>query len=936
MDYKDTLNLPQTKFAMKANLPENEPKKLVFWDENQIYEKLVKQNSGKNPFLFHDGPPYANGDIHYGHILNKVLKDIVLKYKNMSGNETKIIMGWDCHGLPIELQVDKKIGKAKRDMSKAEILKECRLYATEQISNQKEQFKRLGVFSNWDYRYHTMDFSYEAQIIREFGKIAEKKVLYKGKKPVHWCPSCVTALAEAEIEYDDHTSFSVYVTFKLNYSFPELDGRDVYIVIWTTTPWTLPANLGISLHPDYEYVVIESKGKLLVFAKDLLESVGKDIDLGDYKILHQFKGKELDRETCDHPFIDRKSLIMNGTHVTLEAGTGCVHTAPGHGMDDYIIGLQYGLDVFNPVDQYGKYTEDFPEMQGVSIKEANKLIEDKMAEMGVLLNEKGKRVKHSYPHCWRCSNPIIFRATEQWFIPMDSEFALREKALKEIKKVEWIPKWGEDRINGMIENRPDWCISRQRLWGIPIPVFYCQECGLEVVEPKFISKVADAFENEGIEAWHNHEASFFMEDGYKCSKCGSKEFRKESDILDVWFDSGVSYAAVMEKMQGVELPVDLYLEGSDQHRGWFHSSLLTSVITRDKAPYKKVLTHGFVMADDGKKLSKKLKNFEAPAVFINKNGVEILRLWVASEDYRNDTRFGPTIITRIQESYRKFRNTARYALSNLYDFNLESNDVELTPYSELHFLDRWTLSKLSLFTDRVLKAYENYEFHMIYYYLNELCAADLSAFYFSIIKDPLYADRVDGARRRSIQTVLFYIVDTLSRVLAPILSFTAEEIYGETPNYKDKKESVFLAGFPEIHKDWIDNNLMKQIDSFSEIRDAIQKELEKARRDKIIGQNLDAKVELFSNSKYDFSVFNETGSVYRDFDFEIASYFIVSQFKVVDSKGDDFVETDVKDLFVKVGKADGGKCERCWTYSTKLGTLENHPDLCPRCSEVIE
>ena len=939
MEYKDSLNLPKTDFKMKANLPNNEPKKLQFWNENNIYQKLTDKNKDGEKFIFHDGPPYANGDIHYGHILNKILKDFVIKYKNMSGKQTKVINGWDCHGLPIELQVDKKIKKKKREMTKQQLIEKYREYAITQVNNQKEQFKRLGVFSDWNITYKTMDFQYEAQIVREFGKIAEKGALYKGKKPVHWCSSCVTALAEAEIEYDDHTSFSVYVKFKLNYEFEgveELKGKDLYVVIWTTTPWTLPANMGISLNPKFEYSVIELDGEYLIMATDLIEAVKADAELeGEYRTVHKFKGNLLDNETCDHPFINRKSLIMNGDHVTLEAGTGCVHTAPGHGMDDYIIGLKYGLDVFNPVDNYGKYTDDYPEMKGVKISEANKTIETMMHEKGILLNKPGKRIRHSYPHCWRCGNPVIFRATKQWFIPMDGEFKLREKTLKEIKNVEWIPKWGEDRINGMISNRPDWCISRQRTWGIPIPVFYCEneECDTEVLDVNIINKVADAFEKEGIAAWYNHDTEYFLGEGYKCKKCGGTHFRKEKDILDVWFDSGVSYAAVMENMQHETEKIDLYLEGSDQHRGWFHSSLLTSMITRNHAPYKKVLTHGFVMAADGKKLSKKLKNYEPPQRFINTQGVEILRLWVAAEDYRNDTRFGQEIIKRIKEAYRKFRNTMRYALSNLYDFNIAENEVK---YGDMHPLDKWAMNKINGFVKKVIDAYENYEFHLIYYYMNELCAADLSSFYFSIIKDTLYVEAPDSPRRRGIQTVLFHIADKMAKLLAPVMSFTAEEIYQSIPNVADKKESVFLEDLPVFDTNIHDDELLSTMTELRKVKDEVQKELEKMRKDKIIGQNLDARVEILLPENVNFDILLQKGAQFNEFLSEIALFLIVSDVKIVTEADSSFVDTEMEGLKIKVAKAEGEKCERCWTWHVDTNKNKDFENTCPRCAAVMK
>ncbi len=933
MEYKNTLNLPKTAFKMKANLPNTEPKRLKFWDDLNLYNKLIEKNKDNEKFVFHDGPPYANGDIHYGHILNKVLKDFVLKYKNMTGKQTKVIMGWDCHGLPIELQVDKKLGKKKREMSKSQIIDECRKYATKQIANQKEQFKRLGILSDWNLTYHTMDFKYEAGIVREFGKMAKTGVLFKGDKPVHWCPSCVTALAEAEIEHDDHTSLSVYVKFVLNYDFKdvaELAGKETKIVIWTTTPWTLPANLGISLHPRLEYAVIKHDGEYLIMAKELIEKVKVDAELGDYEIIHTFLGSLLDKETAQHPFIDRKSLIMNGDHVTLEAGTGCVHTAPGHGMDDYIIGQKYGLEPFNPVDNYGKYNELYPEMQGVKYTVANAQIEEMMVEKGVLLNKPGKRIKHSYPHCWRCSKPVIFRATPQWFIALDGKFGLRKKALTKIPEVEWIPKWGESRINGMIENRPDWCISRQRTWGIPIPTFYCNECDTDIVDQDAIEKVAQSFETEGINAWHNHDVDYFLGD-HTC-KCGSKSFRKETDILDVWFDSGVSYATVMENMQGEDLPVDLYLEGSDQHRGWFHSSLLTSLISRDKAPYKKVITHGFVMASNGKKLSKKLKNYELPQKFINRNGVELLRLWVSAEDYKNDTRFGQQIIDRIKESYRKFRNTTKYALSNLYDFNYDTDAIST---EEMHPLDKWAMMKLNRFTKNVIDAYENYEFHLIYYNMNDFISSDLSAFYFSIIKDTLYVEGADSLRRRSIQTVLFSIVRDISKLLAPVMSFTSEEIYQVLPAFNDKKESVFLDELPKYDSSLENEETLEEISKLRKVRDAVQKELEKMRKDKLIGQNLDAKVEILFPEGYSTKVLEGTTDVFSKFLSEFGLFLIVSDVKIVDSADDSFVDTDIEGLKIKVAKADGAKCERCWTWSVTVGKNEIHPTCCERCASVV-
>ncbi len=636
MDYKETLNLPKTDFPMRANLPNREPEMLKHWGKIGLNDKLEIANQGKGSFILHDGPPYANGHLHMGHALNKILKDIIVKSKRMEGFFTPYVPGWDCHGLPIELMVDKKLGKKKREMSKADFRRQCREYAEVWVKIQSEEFQRLGIFGNWEAPYLTMTPGYEATTARELARLAERGSLFKGKKPIHWCSSCVTALAEAEVEYADHTSPSIYVKFPYVDELPEalsnLEGRSISFVIWTTTPWTIPANLGICLNPELPYVVVEANGELLIMAEGLHQSVMKTLGIEDYSVVTTFAANLFENKNCKHPFYDRNSLIMLGDHVTLEAGTGCVHTAPGHGQDDYLVGLKYGLEIYNPVDDYGRYRHDLELFGGMKLKDANQAVDEKLAEVGALLHESS--VAHSYPHCWRCKKPIIFRATEQWFISME-ENNLRQKALQEIERVEWIPAWGRNRIYNMVEARPDWCISRQRSWGVPITIAYCEKCGTALYDGKVMHYIADQFEATGSDIWFEKDATDLLPPGTVCPDCGHAKFTKETDILDVWFDSGVSHAAVCEQRSYLQSPADMYLEGSDQHRGWFHSSLLESVGTRDRAPYKAVLTHGFVLDKDGRPMSKSMGNVIAPEEIIRKYGAEILRLWVAATDYRD-------------------------------------------------------------------------------------------------------------------------------------------------------------------------------------------------------------------------------------------------------------------------------------------------------------
>ncbi|MDT8421518.1 MAG: isoleucine--tRNA ligase [Desulfuromonadales bacterium] len=923
MDYKETLNLPQTDFPMRANLPQREPEMLKYWQQIGLNDKVDSAHKGSRSFILHDGPPYANGHIHMGHALNKVLKDIIIKSKRMQGFYTPYVPGWDCHGLPIELMVDKKLGKQKREMSKAEFRRECRAYADSWVEIQAEEFQRLGIFGNWKDPYLTMTSGYEAATARELAKLAERGSLFKGKKPIHWCSSCVTALAEAEVEYADHSSPSIYVKFpyldELPIQLGELTGKPLSFVIWTTTPWTIPANLGICLNPDLPYVAVDTGEELLVLAEGLHEQVMKTLGIGDYRVAATFSADLFDKKQCRHPLYDRASLLMLGDHVTLEAGTGCVHTAPGHGQDDYLIGLQYGLDIFNPVDDYGRYRQDLELFGGMKLKDANPAVNDKLRETGALLF--AGEVSHSYPHCWRCKKPIIFRATEQWFISMEHA-ELRYKTLAEIEQVEWIPSWGRDRIYNMIEGRPDWCISRQRSWGVPITIVYCEKCGEALNDGKIMHHIADQFEATGSDVWFEKEASELLPEGTVCPACNHDRFTKESDILDVWFDSGVSHAAVCEQREELVSPADLYLEGSDQHRGWFHSSLLESVGTRDRAPYKAVLTHGFVLDKDGRPMSKSLGNVIAPEEIIGKFGVEILRLWVAATDYRDDIRLGQETLQRLSDAYRRIRNTARYILGNLAGFDPATDQVA---DAELLELDRWALSRLTGLVKRVEQAYERYEFHTIYHAIHNFCAVDLSAFYLDILKDRIYTSPRQSIAYRSARTTIYRILDALTRLLAPVLSFTADEIWLDLPG--DREESVHLATFPRMPETSLDLELEARYERLQKIRSEVSKSLELARAEKRIGQSLEAKIVLKAPEAY-----RELLADYRDL---LPGYFIVSQVELVDELEGGTAAEGIAGLELRVDAADGEKCERCWNFASSVGDTAAHPAVCARCASAL-
>ena len=780
MDYKNTLNLPKTPFPMRANLVKREPEMIEKWDKEDLYATIRESSKGRGRFDLHDGPPYANGNIHMGTAFNKVLKDIIIKSRQMAGFDAPYVPGWDCHGLPIEHKVDSELGSRKAEMSQVEIRRFCREYANRFIDIQRSEFKRLGVLGEWDRPYLTMNYPYEATIVREFGKFAMNGGLIRSKKPIYWCTSCQTALAEAEVEYGPHTSPSIFVKFPcitdLSERYPSLKGKAVSFVIWTTTPWTIPANLAIALHPDFDYVAVDVGGDEVYILAEGLTAVCMDtFGIESYKVIEELRAPELEHVKARHPLFDRESVVVLAPYVTLEAGTGCVHTAPGHGREDYETGLKYGLEIFSPLDDAGCFTEEAGVLLGMNVFDANPEVNRKLQEAGALLKEEA--ITHDYPHCWRCKKPVIFRSTEQWFISM-ARNDLRKKALEEIRKVRWIPSWGEDRIYSMIENRPDWCVSRQRAWGVPLTLFYCDQCGKVVVSEEIIEHVASMVEKSGADVWFAEPAEALLPPGTRCPECGGEGFTKETDILDVWFDSGVSYAAVMEARDYLASPADLYLEGSDQHRGWFHSSLLCSVGTRGEAPYRNVLTHGFVVDGTGKAMHKSAGNVIAPDQLIRKHGAEIIRLWVSAEDYRDNIRLSQEILDRLTDAYRRIRNTCRYLLGNLYDFDPARDAVA---YEEMEELDRWALHRLQETTRRLLRAYDDYEFHAVYHGLHNFCVLDLSSFYLDILKDRLYVSPPGSRLRRSAQTALCEILETLVRLMAPILSFTADEIWQYMP-----------------------------------------------------------------------------------------------------------------------------------------------------------
>lgn len=925
MDYKKTLNLPQTSFPMKANLPKREPEILAKWDESRLYDLLRKRSKGRRTYILHDGPPYANGHIHLGTALNKILKDMIIKSRQMSGLDAIYVPGWDCHGLPIEHQVDKELGERKQSMTQVEIRRHCRRYAERFIDIQRQEFKRLGVLGEWENPYLTMAYPYEASIARELGRFFSRGGVIRSKKPIYWCSSCQTALAEAEVEYHDRVSPSIYVKFPLQAEerarYPELAVKPASVLIWTTTPWTLPANLAITLHPDFAYVAVDVGEEIWIVAEGLLESCMKAFAIQDYTVVKTFQASDLQGLKCRHPFLERDSVLILGSHVTLEAGTGCVHTAPGHGREDYDMALEYGLDVYSPVDDNGRFTQDVDFFAGQYVFDANRNVTAKLKEVSRLI--LGKEISHSYPHCWRCKKPVIFRATEQWFISMDKN-DLRKNTLDWIERVEWIPSWGKERIRNMIANRPDWCISRQRSWGVPITVFTCNGCGELLATPEVFDHVVALFEKGGADIWFELTAQELLPPGAACTSCGRSDFEKEKDILDVWFDSGTSYAAVLEQRPYLRFPADMYLEGSDQHRGWFHSSLLAAVGTRGMAPYRSVLTHGFVVDGQGYKMSKSLGNVIAPGEIIDKYGAEILRLWVAAEDYRDDIRISPDILKRLSEAYRRIRNTTRFLLGNLNDFDPQRHAV---PYERMEELDRFALHQLQDLVQKIRSAYDRFEFHRVYHALHNYCVVDLSAFYLDILKDRLYISSAASKARRSAQTVLYEIVTALLKLMAPVLSFTAEEAWLYLPG--SHGESVHLEDFPEENPAFRDAELNDRWQTILALKSDVSRALEAARQTKIIGHPLDAKVSVALPESIR-QMFNGNEELLR-------SVFIVSQVELRSaaelSGGVEGVE--VVGVKIEVSVATGEKCERCWVHSESVGTFEDHATLCDRCHNIL-
>ncbi len=927
MDYKDTLNLPKTSFPMRASLPKKEPEILQHWESIQIYKKILDKSQGREKYILHDGPPYANGRIHLGTALNKILKDMIVKSRFMAGYDSDYVPGWDCHGLPIEHQVDKELGHKKASMSSIEVRSHCRKYAERFIDVQREEFKRLGVFGEWDNPYLTMNFAYQATIVRELGKFFQQGAVYRGKKPVYWCSSCVTALAEAEVEYHDDSTPSIYVRFEASEDFsrriPQLKGKKVYVVIWTTTPWTIPANLAIAVHPDERYAAVDTGTAVYIVAERLAAINMETFGISSYKIIAVFKGSELEGLTCVHPLYGRTSLMILGPFVTLDTGTGCVHCAPGHGQEDYEVGLLYDLEVYAPVDEHGLFTDDVEFFKGKFVFDANKDVIDKLNESDSLM--ASEVMNHSYPHCWRCKKPVIFRATNQWFISMEAT-NLRNNALAAIDTVNWIPKWGRERIYGMVEHRPDWCISRQRIWGVPITALRCAKCDAIVAPPELFDRAAKLFEEQGADAWFEVAAKDLVPEGLRCDACDSDQFVKETDILDVWFDSGVSWAAVCEERPRLVYPTHLYLEGSDQHRGWFHSALLTSVGTRGKAPYKEVLTHGFVVDGQGKKMSKSLGNVVQPQEIIDKYGADILRLWVSAEDYRDDIRISNEILERLSEAYRRIRNTCRFMLGNLSDFNPTKNSV---PITELTDLDRFALDRFNRIVDRIRKAYQQFEFHVVFHTLHNYCVVDLSSLYLDILKDRLYVEATNGSLRRSAQTVLNIILSGLVRLMAPILAFTAEEIWMSYGGIEYDTPSVHLMDFPSVLETArLSETQVAEWERRLQLRQDVSKALEQARASKIIGSSLEAKVTIEGSEQIIESI-----SSMQD----PQGFFIVSQLELRETKGVEKLEdaNDPVQVRIFVTHADGAKCPRCWMWSTEIGSDHAHPDLCPRCARVL-
>jgi isoleucyl-tRNA synthetase len=931
-DWKDTLNLPRTEFPMKANLPASEPQTLARWAEMDLYGKIRAARKGAPKFVLHDGPPYANANIHMGHALNKSLKDFVVKSRSMAGYDAPYVVGYDCHGLPIELKVDRELGPKKRDMSVADFCRACRSYATRFVNTMTEQFQRLAVLGTWDEPYLTMDFRYQAAIARTFGRFVEKGLVYKGKKPVHWCIHCRTALAEAEVEYEAHTSPSIYVEFplaeesagELASRVPALAGRDVSVLIWTTTPWTIPSNLAVAFHPEYDYAAYEIDGRAVIVAEALAAKVAQETGRAFDTVVAKMKGEQLEYIRFRHPLFHRDSLGVLGAYVTLEAGTGVVHTAPGHGADDYTTGQKYGLEILAPIGPAGHFLDTVELFGGQRVFDANSNVVDELKKRARLWHKTD--FSHQYPHCWRCHNPVIFLATSQWFIRMDGEpviergkgrRTLREAALDAIDNdVRWVPAWGRERIYNMVAGRPDWCISRQRAWGVPIPAVDCKRCGEAVTTPELVTKTAAVFEQYGADAWYERPIEEFLPVGLACPKCGDSTFEKEMNILDVWFDSGSSHEAVLSVRPELTWPSDVYLEGSDQHRGWFQSSLLIGLGTRGHAPYREVITNGFLIDLDGRKMSKSRGNVIAPQDIMNKTGADILRLWVAMSDYTEELRVSQEILARAAEAYRKIRNTLRYLLSNLYDFDPARHRIEIDRLDEV---DRYMLARYAEVARQVRRAYEDYEYSTIFQTLNAFAAVDLSAFYADVSKDRLYTFSAGSKERRSAQTAMYVMADGLARLLAPILSFTADEVWRYLPG--PREASVHLSLFPDnaALEALADSELVERWEALITIRDRVLGEIEPLRKDKQIGSSLQARAILSGT--------DQQLSALRPHEARLPMLFIVSEVELRQAKSEG--------VSITIERAAGVKCERCWRYVQKVSTDPGQPGICERCQDAL-
>ncbi len=910
---------------MKANLVQREPEMLRRWEEEGLYQRVQEATSNRPLYVLHDGPPYANGHIHLGTAFNKVLKDIILRSRRMAGFHCPYVPGWDCHGLPIEHNVEKELGAHRRGIDKSAFRAACRRYAEKWIAAQREEFRRLGVLGDWDRPYLTMDHRYEAVIAREFLRFLDAGGVVRARKPVYWCTSCRTALAEAEVEYKDHCSPSIYVKFPLGGSVRDLVGSDdpAFVVIWTTTPWTLPANLAVALHPDLEYGAMRTReGEILILATGRMEPFAAETGIGPGEVIATFSADRLAGRSCRHPFLDRESLVITADYVTLESGTGCVHTAPGHGREDYLSGLRHGLPVLSPVDSHGVFTDEAGPYAGLPIGEANDRIVADLAAAGLLVWQG--TLDHSYPHCWRCKEPVIFRATSQWFISMDGN-DLRQRCLEAIRAVGWVPRWGADRILGMVESRPDWCLSRQRAWGVPLTVILCRSCGAVANTPEVNRRIVAVFEQEGADAWFRHPVERFTGPELACPECGGREFEKEEDILDVWFDSGVSHAAVLEERPELSSPADLYLEGSDQHRGWFQSSLITAVGTRGRPPYRNVLTHGFVVDGEGRKMSKSEQNVIPPAEIIKRYGAEILRLWVASEDYRDDIKMSDDILGQLAEAYRKIRNTIRFLLGNLFDFDPSADRL---PYDELEEIDRWVLARYEQVKRRVIGAYGAFDFHHVFHAVYNFCTVTLSSLYLDVQKDRLYTAPAASRERRSAQTACYEIAEGLLCLVAPVLYFTAEEAWQHLPPAPGRPDAVALATFPPANDRFLDQDLIADWERLLAVRAEITRVLEAARRDKVVGHSLEARVILASDDRSLAAFLAPRRELLR-------TVAIVSQLVLADECAGGTQGEELTSVWVRVEPAPGAKCERCWTRSESVGEDAGHPTICRRCVEVV-